>query len=135
RALIRSKGNFPRNMLQDLDRFLVSAEEKLARKVNDIPVGEYLEAKRFLSNFQAARVALQNGEGAAFLKFQKWVRGGKTIQEVADYMVQEGLEFASAVAGDEAAYRALHSALASYNVEVNSQLAGSASAMTSKTSE
>jgi hypothetical protein len=135
RALIRSKGNFPRNMLQDLDRFLVSAEEKLASKVNEIPVGEYLEAKRFLSNFQAARVALQNGEGAAYFKFQKWVRGGKTIQEVADYMVQEGLEFASAVAGDEAAYRSLHSALASYNVEVNSQLAGSGSAMASKASQ
>ena len=54
------------------------------------------------------------------------VRGvylGKTIQDVVDYMVQEGLEFASAVPGDEGAYRALHSALASYNMQVNSQLA------------
>jgi hypothetical protein len=123
RALIRSKGNFPRNMLEDLDRFLVSTESKLASKVNDIPTGQYLEAKRFLSSFQAARTALENGEGAAYFKFQKWVRGGKTIQDVVDYMVQEGLEFASAVPGDEGAYRALHSALASYNMQVNSQLA------------
>ena len=125
RALIRSKGNFPRTMLEDLDRVLVRTEKKLASKVNDIPAAQYLQAKRFLNDFQAARIALENGEGAAYFKFQKWVRGGRTIREVADYLVREGLQFASAVPGDEAAYRAVHSALAAYNVAVNTRPSGS----------
>jgi len=42
------------------------------------------------------------------------------VQDVADYMVQNGLRFGPATANDEPAYRSAHSALASYDIAMNS---------------
>jgi hypothetical protein len=105
--------------LANLQSFVDATGEKLAGKVTQIPGSQYLEAKRFLHNFDAARIALANGEAIPYFKFQKWVSGGKSIQQITAYMIQEGLLFASATPGDESAYRAMHSALAAYDVEVN----------------
>jgi hypothetical protein len=41
------------------------------------------------------------------------------VPDVARYLIDRGLRFAPAVAGDEAAYRAMHTALAGYDVAVN----------------
>jgi hypothetical protein len=105
--------------LADLRNMLSSAREKLAKKVNEIPTPDYLEAKRFLNDFDAARIALENGEAVPYLNFQKWISGGKTIQEVVDYVLREGLLFASARPEDARAYRAMHGALAAYDAAVN----------------
>jgi hypothetical protein len=107
-----TRGNVSRKALADLSDFFERTAEKLLHHVNDISTSEYLEAKRFLQDFAAARTALGNGEAAGYIRFQNWVRDGKTIQEVVDYMVHHGLTFAPGVPGDESAYRALHSALA-----------------------
>lgn len=121
RALLQQAalGYVPRNDLAELEGLLNAISTKLARKANEIPGAQYLDAKRFLHGFNAARIALETGEGPAYFKYQKWISGGKTIQDVVDYMVQDGLQFASAIPGDESAYRAVHSALAAYDMEVN----------------
>ena len=111
--------NVPRKTLADLKKFLNWTAEKLARRVDDIPAGQYLEGKRFLNHFIAACRALENGEAVAYFKFRKWISGGKSIQDVVQYMAQEGLQFASAIPGDEGAYRATHSALAAYDLEIS----------------
>ena len=111
--------NIPQKTLADLKKFLNGTAEKLARRVDDIPAGQYLECKRFLNHFTAACRALENGEALSYFKFRKWISGGKTIQDVVDYLVKEGLQFAAAVPGDEGAYRAIHSALAAYNLEIS----------------
>jgi hypothetical protein len=119
-ALQQSVGGYAAGKtLADLRIVLSTAREKLARKVNDIPTPDYLEAKRFLNDFDAARIALENGEAVPYFNFQKWISGGKTIQEVADYMLREGLLFASARPEDARAYRAMHGALAAYDAAVN----------------
>jgi hypothetical protein len=53
-------------------------------------------------------------------KFQRFIEGGKSVQEVTDYMIQNGLRFGPATPNDEAAYRAVHSLLANYNIAMNS---------------
>jgi hypothetical protein len=111
--------NVPRKTLAELKKFLNGTAEKLAQRVDDIPAGQYLEGKRFLNHFTAACLALENGEAPAYFKFRKWSSGGKTIQDVVDYLVKEGLQFAAAVPGDEGAYRAIHSALAAYDLEIS----------------
>ena len=95
------------------------ARAKIPKRINSTPAGDYLEAKRFLNNFEAACVALEKGEAVPYFRFQNWIDKGMTIQDVAGYMIREGLYFAPAVPGDEQAYRALHSALAAYDVEVH----------------
>jgi hypothetical protein len=43
------------------------------------------------------------------------------VPELVEHMTKEGLEFAPAVAGDEAAYLSLHRALATYDVAARGQ--------------
>jgi hypothetical protein len=120
------RGDVSKRDVAALKDLLNGTRDKLA-KTSGIDGGRYLEAKRFLNAFDAACLALEKGEAGPYFRFQKWSRGGKTIQEVADYMLREGLQFASALDGDEQAYRTVHSALAAYDVDLN-QLASGATA-------
>ncbi len=114
-----SKGRTDANMLKDLRVEIEKTRENLLKKVNDMPGAQYLEAKRFLSNFDDARVAIERGEAGNQLKFQEFVIGGKTVQDVADYLVAKGLRIAPAVQGDEASYQALNSAMVALDVAMN----------------
>ncbi len=109
-------GTVPDKLLKHLQKNMDSAREKLTQKINDVPPVQYIEAKRFLNDFNDALLALKSGEASSQFAFQKWIAGGKTVQELVDYMVKSGLKFAPAVSGDEASYQALHSALAPFDV-------------------
>jgi hypothetical protein len=113
------KGRPDPNMLKDLRVEIEKTRENLLKKVNEIPGPQYLEAKRFLNDFDDARVAIERGEAANQLKFQEFVIGGKTVQEIADFLVAKGLRIAPATQGDEAAYQALNSAMVALDVAMN----------------
>ena len=126
-ANIATNGGDPGNNVPDLQSALEKAREMLLQKVNEIPTTQYIQAKRFLNDFDSAALALSQKDNAIkYFQFQKWASGGKTVQEVVDYMTKEGLEFASAVQGDESAYQALNSALQAYNIAFNNQIAAAA---------
>ncbi len=116
-------GTADANLLKDLRAELDRIGTDLAKKINDIPTSHYLEAKRFIKDFDDARLALEKGDAKAYFAFQKFVRGGKTVQEVSDYMIAQGIRFAGAVDGDESAFHAFHSALAAFSIAVNAQFA------------
>jgi hypothetical protein len=122
------QGNLPKSVLTGLRSFSNTTRERLFKRINSIPGSDYLEAKRFLNNFDAAVLALEKGETVPYFRFQNWIDKGKTIQDIADYMIREGLSFAPAVPGDEQAYRSLHSALAAYDMEVHQLVAAAAAA-------
>ena len=119
-----TKGRFDTNVLKDVRDEMDRIREDLVRKVNEVPTSRYLDAKRFLQEFQDASIALERGEAANQAKFQDFVETGKgrSVQDVVDYMVANGLLFSPATADDEFAYRALLSVLASYDVALNAQL-------------
>jgi hypothetical protein len=121
-----AQGKVNANVLRDLGRELDGIRDVLSKKVNDMPTSQYLQAKRFLNDFEAARTAVERGEAATQFKFQKWAAGGKTLQQLVDYMVAGGLRFATATPGDEFAYRAVHSGMAAFDVAINAQLAAGA---------
>ncbi len=54
---------------------------------------------------------------------QKFAAKGKTTAELVKYMSDKGLKFAPATPGDEAAYRAVHQALAIYDVSLSQSVA------------
>jgi hypothetical protein len=122
------QGSLPKDVLKSLRSFADTTRDALSKRINSIPVGDYLEAKRFLNRFDAACLALEKGEAVSYFKFQNWIDKGKTIQDIAGYMIREGLYFAPAVPGDEQAYRVLHSALAAYDVEMHQFAAAVAAA-------
>jgi len=116
-------GVVPGNVLSDLQNTLENIGEKLLKKINVIPGDDYRIAKAFLADFNSARVGLgEPGNAVAYFNFQKWTTGGKSVQELVDYLVKNGLTFAPAVQGDEFAYRALQAGLAAYDIAYNAQL-------------
>jgi hypothetical protein len=124
-------GVLPVNVMRDLQSTLEKIDERLLKKINDpnLPGDVYRSAKRFLENFKSALVALNEPENAIkYFNYQKWATGSKTIKELVDYMLKEGLRFAPAVQGDESAYRALQGALAAYDNAYNHQITRQANA-------
>jgi hypothetical protein len=115
-------GNINGPMLADIGLRMDEIKKTLSRKLDDIPTGRFLDADRFLSDFRDARQAIEEGQMAAQDRFNRFIQGGKTIQEVADFMVANGLRFAPATVNDEAGYRALHSALVAFDIALNSSV-------------
>ncbi len=116
-------GNAPGTPLLGLQDAIDKTRDKLLLKVNDLPTSQYIEAKRFLNDFDGARWALQNGDAIEYFKFQQWAKDGKTVQELVDYLSSTGMSIAPAVQGDEAAYQAVHSAMAALDINYNTQFA------------
>lgn len=114
----RVDANTIRQMLTDVD----SLQEQLRRSVATLSANQYMEAKRYLSEWEEALKGLQQPDvgkhfdGAYTLK-------GKTAAEVVDFMTKNGLRFAPAVPGNEAAYLSLHRALANYDQAVHTVVA------------
>jgi len=112
-------GNVDGQILADIGQRMDEIKAILSKKVDDIPTGRYLAADRFLSDFRDARQGLEEGQMAIQDEFNRFLVGGKTIQELADYMVSKGLRFAPSTVNDEAGYRALHSALVAFDIALN----------------
>lgn len=125
-------GKVDDNVLKDVRAQMDNLRDQLAKKINDIPTSDYLQAKRFLNDFDEARVGLERGEAKNQMAYWQFVASGpKTVQEVAEFFVRTGLKVAPAAQNDEASYRAFYSALAAYDVAMNAHLFGS----TAKSSE
>lgn len=107
------------NLLKDVRTEVDKMRDDLVKHVNETPTNQYIDAKRFLQEFHEATVALEKGEAPLQAKFQREIEGGRTVQELVDFMVKNGLRFGPATANDEAAYRAVHSALATFDIAMN----------------
>jgi hypothetical protein len=102
-------------VLKDLAVNLAGLQKLLGRNVKELPTDQYIEAKRFLNDFEDGLKGLRQENVANYFN-QNWVAKGKTVQDLVDHMASKGLTFAAAVSGDEAAYQAIHQALAAYDI-------------------
>jgi hypothetical protein len=95
---------------------------QLRKNGGDLPFALYTEAKTFLNNLDDALSALrQRDVGHHFTG--KFAIKAKTIPELVEHMSKQGLQFAPAMPGDEAAYSALHQALSNYDSAAQAQTA------------
>jgi hypothetical protein len=99
--------------IDQMQRTADRLQQQLSRRARNLPPAQYVEAKRFLADLDEAIKALQRPDAAAYVT-RKCAPHGQTVAEIVRSMTQQGLHFAPAVAGDEAAYLALHRALSSY---------------------
>jgi hypothetical protein len=113
------------NTLKDLESALQSVHTKLEGAAKSISPSNYLQAKRFLDSFDAAVVAIKKGDVVTNLEFQQKfnAKGGKTVQELVEYMGSRGLKFAPVNEGDERSYYALQAALAARSMAIHSEVA------------
>jgi hypothetical protein len=100
-------------VLQDLNNGVERVSATLMAEVNEIPVGQYIEARRYLNYLVGAARAVRAADARKYLD-GTYTAQGKTVQELVDRMTRLGLTFAEAVPGQEAAYQALYQALAAY---------------------
>jgi hypothetical protein len=105
-------------MIKDMRSAVAKLYRALAKNVNKLPTADYIEAKRFLNNFDEAITILTRPDLASYFN-QTYTAKGKTVRDLINYMTKKGLAFAPAVAGDEAAYQALYQALAAYDLGAN----------------
>jgi len=117
-----NKGRLDVNTLKDVNNEIEKLTKELVSKYNDIPSAQYADAKRFLEDFDYSVRGLQKGEAKVQSDFQRFTEGGKSVQEVVDYMDKNGLRFGPAMAMDEGAYRAVHSRLSQYDVAMNTAM-------------
>jgi hypothetical protein len=81
--------------------------------VSDVAPNDYIRAKRYLNDLGDTLQALQDPKVGNYAT-GKWSAQGNTVTELVENMFRNGLRFAPATPGDQAAYVALHRALVSY---------------------
>jgi hypothetical protein len=116
------RGRLDANALKDVRNEMEKITSELVSKCNEIPGPQYVDAKGFLFDFDRSVKALEKGEARVQADFQKFIDGGKSIQQVVDYMVNNGLKFGPAMAEDEAAYRTVHAMLSRFDIEMNTAM-------------
>ena len=103
---------------ESLDKIV--EDMKKNKLVLKTPTRQYLQAKRFLNEFNdAMRVLEKPTLVKKIADFQLYAAEDRSIKELVGYMNKNGLRFAPATQGDEFAYQAVYSALASYDVAFN----------------
>lgn len=101
------------NMTNDLDKIQL----QLAKDVFDLPPTQYIESMRYIKQLHEALKALRDPEIGNYLgRNPKFAAKGQNAGALIKYMAENGLKFAPAVAGDEAAYVALYNALVAYDL-------------------
>jgi len=110
-----------KDMRAELDRMT----DTLDRSVADMSPTKYIEAMRYLNQLGDALKALEDRK-VTDLVSSAWVGKVKNVAELVKYLGDSGLEFSSAISGgDEAAYRALHAAMAAFDNGIASVAKGS----------
>jgi hypothetical protein len=107
-------------VLVALHRAVAKLDTRLAQEAGRLPPNAYIQARRYLNDLFDGLRALGQPDAGQYLTARRAARG-RTVPELVEHMTQEGLEFAPAVVGDEAAYVALHRALAAYDAAVHGQ--------------
>jgi hypothetical protein len=100
--------------LADMRGALRQLSEALDKNIGGMSMDQNIEGRRYLRQLEDAVKALSDPNASNFFT-QEWVAKGKDVASLVEHMRKSGLRFAAAVPGDEAAYRALHSALVAFD--------------------
>jgi hypothetical protein len=74
---------------------------------------QYIQASRYLGEVKQSLKVLQDPNVGNYFN-KKWTAQGTTVNELVQNMTGQGLKFAPAAPGEEAAYTSLHSSMVTY---------------------
>jgi hypothetical protein len=117
-ALTQAKDGRPAaRTLSQLRSDVQGLDDLLGQKVRDLSPSDYISAKDYLKQLDAAVRMLGRDDVAQYLSggFTLDPKKIRTVRGLVAFMGDHGLKFAAAVEGDESAYATLHRALASYD--------------------
>jgi hypothetical protein len=96
-------------MITSVDN-LFSELKKNVRKIN---ANDYIRSKRFLNDLEQTVKVLQDPNVSKYAS-RKWSAQGNNVLDLVSNMTRQGLKFAPAVPGDQAAYTSLHRAMVAF---------------------
>jgi hypothetical protein len=110
-AALKKKEKPASTTLKDVQNNYRILSDKLTAtaSTDELSPSQYIEAKRYLRQLDQAIKALNDPKASNY--FDDWKAKGRTVSELVDHMMKNGLSFAPATSGDEAAYSALYQAL------------------------
>lgn len=107
---LKDKDPVPDTALQEINKDYKALDSKLNDAADELSTSEYIEARRFLNQIRDGVRSLRDPNAAKYFT-NAWTPKGKTVAELVAQMTREGLSFAPAAPGDQAAYRALYLAM------------------------
>jgi len=117
---LKDKAELTQAMKNDIRGAYNALLQKLNETDGDLTPSQSIDSRRFMNQLSSAIKALSDPKAVNYFN-NNWNAKGKNVAELVDHMNREGLRFAPAAQGDEAAYRALYQALRSF--EAGLQLA------------
>jgi hypothetical protein len=108
-----ASGQVQPDVLQGLIDSANNLNNLISRNVPDLTPKEYSQGKTFVSQLKGTISALQDPSVSSYIT-RKWAPKGNTVGEVVNEMSRQGLKFAPAVGGDEAAYMAMYHGMVAY---------------------
>jgi hypothetical protein len=120
----RINGKVDAVLMKDLDAARKGMEDTLEKTSGGLSLSQYMEAKRYLSYLAEGLRALEEPDVQNFFN-RKYEARGKTIPDLVDYMIREGLVFVDAVPGGEGPYRTLYNYLSAYEEDTAGTTSGS----------
>jgi hypothetical protein len=116
-ADLKGKGPVEPALLNDIKNDLKALDAKLGDSAAELSASQYIKAKRYLNQLAPAVKALSDPKVGNYFN-NTWNARGKNVAELVANMSREGLVFAAAAPGEEAAYNALYQALRSFEASV-----------------
>jgi hypothetical protein len=102
-------GEVDAGVLEELDRSITKLRGMLRDQVSNLGFSDYTAAKHFLTDLDGAVTVLKQADASKYVS-GAYAAKGHTVNELVDYMSQNGLKFSPATAGEEAAYSGLYQA-------------------------
>jgi hypothetical protein len=106
-------GRVDAGTLRDIVAAANRISNTLGLNIKDLPSPQYMEARRFLNSLDATIKVLRRPDARDYFT-KNFAARGKNVAELVKHITENGLRFAPAVDGDEAAYIALHRALVTF---------------------
>jgi hypothetical protein len=115
-------GNIDRQSVRQLTKAVDNLTSALRQNVGSIEPNDYIDAKHYVNDL-AAGVKQFNDPNVMNYFSGKWQPRANTVAQLVAEMTSQGLKFAPAVSGQEAAYQSLHRSLATYTAGVDQMVA------------
>jgi hypothetical protein len=117
---LKDKQPVPPATLRDITGDFKALNDKLSESADDLSPGQYIEAKRYLNQLAQAVKALSDPRAVNYFN-NTWNAKGKNVAELVANMTREGLVFAPAAPGDEAAYSSLYQSLRAFEAGMHQE--------------
>jgi hypothetical protein len=112
------QGSVDADTLQEMTSTANNLRDDLKQKVDDYSMGDYMAAKRYLSELDNTIRALQDPNVSKFVS-RSWAAKGNSVSDLVDGMTRQGLKFAAATVGDEPYYTSVYQSMVRYTTDMS----------------